>query len=72
MVIRLSSPQDKGKLAVSFVGIDEKAMWPGKKADTDWGPAMKLFEKLDPWLEEHTKGHVGSMLVGCVGGIEVV
>jgi hypothetical protein len=67
----------KGKFNVSFVGINEKAMWPGKKDDHQSqrsggggsSPAMKLFEKMDPWIEERMKGTVEALMIGCVGGV---
>ncbi|QRW27808.1 Peptidase family M28 protein [Rhizoctonia solani] len=36
---------------INFVGIEEKAMWPGKKNDQA-GPAMEVFERMDQWFEE--------------------
>ncbi|KAJ7202713.1 hypothetical protein B0H12DRAFT_1206341 [Mycena haematopus] len=46
-----------------------KAMWPAKKAvKAEGGPAMKLFENLDGWLEDKTGGTVDALLLGCVAG----
>lgn len=68
----LSDPADS-KLQVNFVGIKEKAMWPGKKAEkAEGGHAMQLFEELDGWLEEHTQGRVEALLLGCVGGVTTI
>jgi len=74
LVVQLHSGDDKGKFNVSFVGINEKAMWPGKKdelsaASGGGSPAMKLFEKMDPWVEERMKGTVEALMIGCVGGV---
>lgn len=61
---------DNGKIRVDFVGIHEKAMWPGKRAEKEQGgPAMKLFEEFDAWLDETKGGTVGATLLGCVGGV---
>ena len=59
-----------GKIRVDFVGIHEKAMWPGKKAEKHLGGrAMKLLEELDEWLDVSTGGSVDATLLGCVGGV---
>lgn len=63
------APAD-GKIRIDFVGIHEKAMWPGKRAEKHLGGhAMKLFEELDGWLDETTGGTVDATLLGCVGGV---
>ena len=60
-------------LKVDFVGIHEKAMWPAKKAEKEFGGrAMYLFEEFDDWLEKETGGTVEPLLLGCVGGVDVV
>ncbi|KAG9308049.1 hypothetical protein JVU11DRAFT_12616 [Chiua virens] len=59
-------------LKIDFVGIQEKRMWPGKKAESDGGQAMKLFKEFDAWIEEKTGGTVDAMLLGCVRGETVV
>ena len=62
-----------GAIKVNFVGIHEKAMWPGKRAEAaEGGRAMALFEEMDAWLERTTGGAVDAMFLGCVGGVEVV
>ena len=77
MVIKLKpahdgAPED-GSVKVNFMGIHEKAMWPGKRAEKALGGrAMKLFEDLDGWLERETGGTVDALLLGCVGGVAVV
>ena len=59
----------KTPLKVDFIGIGEKRMWPGKKAEKEeGGRAMALFEKLDEYVEESTDGTVDVLLLGCVGG----
>ncbi|KAI0676099.1 hypothetical protein C8Q78DRAFT_369024 [Trametes maxima] len=66
------APAD-GRVKVNFVGIHEKAMWPGKRAEkTLGGRAMKLFEEFDGWLEREMGGTVDAMFLGCVGGVAVV
>ncbi|KAI0358143.1 hypothetical protein OH77DRAFT_1421438 [Trametes cingulata] len=67
-----SASRDSG-VKVNFVGIHEKAMWPGKKAEKELGGrAMKLFEEFDGWLERETAGTVDAMFIGCVGGVAVI
>ena len=62
-----------GSVKVNFVGIHEKAMWPGKRAEKELGGrAMKLFEEFDGWLERETGGTVDAMFLGCVGGVTVI
>jgi len=62
-----------GSLRVNYVGIREKAMWPGKKSEKALGgEAMELFERLDAFLEEHTGGTVDATLLGCIGGVTVI
>ena len=73
LVTRLAGPGDRGALRVNFVGVHEKAMWPGKRAErAEGGRAMALFEEMDGWLERTTGGAVDAMFLGCVGGVEVV
>ena len=60
---------ETGPLSVSFVGIDEHQMWPGKRGRGRAGPAIDLFARLDPWIEEQTGGTVDALLLGCVGGV---
>ncbi|KAI0718042.1 hypothetical protein C8T65DRAFT_706971 [Cerioporus squamosus] len=77
MVIKLPSFADGAPthpgVKVNFMGIHEKAMWPGKKAEKALGGrAMALFEEFDGWLEQHTGGTVDAMFLGCVGGVAVI
>ncbi|OAX34407.1 hypothetical protein K503DRAFT_774591 [Rhizopogon vinicolor AM-OR11-026] len=79
MTIKWPSPQnmhpkssDVGGLKVDFIGIQEKRMWPAKKADADGSQAMKLFREFDAWLDEKTGGSVDALLMGCVSGQAVV
>ncbi|KIM39558.1 hypothetical protein M413DRAFT_447037 [Hebeloma cylindrosporum] len=67
--------QDAGRVGirVNFVGLQERGVWPAKKAVKAYGGvAMELFEELDGWLEEKTQGKVDALLMGCVGGVTVV
>lgn len=60
-------------LKVDYIGIGEKRMWPGKKAEKEeGGRAMVLFEQFDKFVEESTGGKVDVMLLGVVGGDTVV
>ncbi|KLO13952.1 hypothetical protein SCHPADRAFT_920864 [Schizopora paradoxa] len=62
-----------GSLQVNYVGIREKAMWPGKQSEKALGgEAMALFERLDAFLQEHTGGTVDATLLGCIGGVAVI
>jgi hypothetical protein len=66
-------------LTINFIGIDEEAMWPGKKPtaaevqDRKGGHVnMALFERLDDWLTRQTGGRVDTMLLATVGGVVTV
>jgi len=60
-------------IRVNFVGLQEKGVWPAKKAVKAYGGAsMELFEELDKWLDEKTGGTVDALLMGCVGGVMVI
>ncbi|KAI9448865.1 hypothetical protein BJY52DRAFT_1206477 [Lactarius psammicola] len=62
-------------LKINFLGIDEAAMWPGKKAATEaqGGHAMMtLFESVDGWLARETRDSVDVMLLATVGGVVTV
>lgn len=65
-------------LTVNFVGIDETAMWPGKKGAAEVQGAqgshaiMAMFERLDNWLLRKTHGQVDVMLLATAGGIVTV
>lgn len=65
------SPDVDG-LRVNFIGIQEKRMWPAKKAEADGSQAMKLFREFDAWLDEKTGGSVDALLMGCVSGEAVM
>ena len=72
LVIRIPETGNSD-LRVNYIGIQETAMWPGKKAEkAAGGRAMKLFEEFDDWLTVKTGGTVDAMLLGCVGGITSV
>ncbi len=61
LVLKLNTSSPHEKLRVDFVGIEEKGMWPGKKAGVpveERGEALKIFEEFDLWLEAKTKGTV--------------
>lgn len=59
-------------LRVNFIGIQEKRMWPAKKAEADGSQAMRLFKEFDAWLDERTGGSIDALLMGCVSGEVVV
>ncbi|KAF8201539.1 hypothetical protein BJ912DRAFT_1019472 [Pholiota molesta] len=75
MVIKVpegASKEDTG-IPVNFIGLQEKGIWPAKKAvKAQGGLAMQLFELLDAWLEKKTDGKVDALLLGCVGGVTVI
>ena len=59
-----------GKIKFNYVGINEKAMWPAKKAQKEeGGRGMRLFEQIDNWLQNERGGVYDATLVGCVGGV---
>lgn len=62
-----------GPLKIDYIGIGEKRMWPGKKAEkAEGGRAMALFEEFDRYMEETTDGTVDVLLLGCLGGQTVI
>lgn len=63
---------DANGMKVNFIGIQEKRMWPAKKAEADGSQAMKLFKEFDAWLDEKTGGSVDALMMGCVSGQAVV
>lgn len=63
-------PGDSRMLRINYVGMQEKGIWPAKKAlGANGGVAMQLFERLDAWLEQRTQGTVDALLMGCVIGV---
>jgi hypothetical protein len=59
----------KGALQINFIGIQENGMWPGKKAvKAEGGVAIRLFEKLDAWMERRTGRTADTLLLGWCGG----
>jgi hypothetical protein len=73
LVVQLPPGGGSGGIGFNFIGLQEKAMWPGKKAvKAQGGPAMVLFERFDAWLEGKTGGTVDATLMGCVAGTVVV
>ncbi|KAI0794351.1 hypothetical protein C8Q74DRAFT_1365816 [Fomes fomentarius] len=73
LVTKLQPGLEDGKVKVNFMGINEKAMWPGKKAEKALGGrSMQLFEEFDAWIEREKGGTVDALLLGCVGGVSVV
>jgi hypothetical protein len=62
-------------LKINFLGIDEAAMWPGKKAATEaqgGHTMMTLFQSVDVWLARETRNSVDVMLLATVGGVVTV
>ena len=74
LVLKLNpNSSNNGGVLVNFMGLQEKGMWPAKKAvKTQGGIAMELFEKLDQWIDEKTSGTVDTLLLGCIAGAVVV
>ncbi|GLB41442.1 putative peptide hydrolase [Lyophyllum shimeji] len=70
LVVKLDAGAGDGGLVVNFMGLQEKGMWPAKKAVKEQGGvAMTLFEELDAWVETKTEGTVDVLLMGCVAGV---
>ncbi|KAG7087620.1 hypothetical protein E1B28_013568 [Marasmius oreades] len=66
-------PGSTGSLLVNFIGLQEQGMWPGKKAlmsQGNPGLALRLFERLDSWMDRRLDGKADVLLLGCVAGIE--
>ncbi|KZT69234.1 hypothetical protein DAEQUDRAFT_811468 [Daedalea quercina L-15889] len=73
MVVKIPAHDPDARIAVNFMGIHEKAMWPGKeKEKAQGGRAIKLFEEFDAWLTQETAGTTDALLLGCVGGVVTV
>ncbi|KZT25302.1 hypothetical protein NEOLEDRAFT_1178422 [Neolentinus lepideus HHB14362 ss-1] len=73
LVVKHPSPSGSEMIKVNFVGIKEQSMWPGKRAEKQFGgSAMRTFEAVDTWIEQETQGTVDALLVGCIGGVAVV
>lgn len=71
IVVKVSpdAPEDAG-IVVNFIGLQEKGMWPAKKAvKAQGGASMLFFEELDQWLDERTGSKVDAMLMGSVAGV---
>jgi len=72
LTVKLPS-SSSAPLKVDYIGIGEKRMWPGKKAEkAEGGRAMILFEEFDRYVEEMTGGTVDVLLLGFVGGQTVI
>jgi len=74
MVVQVpSGPSDDTGILLNFVGLQEKGMWPAKKAvKAEGGAAMHMFENLDAWLDERTEGTVDALLMGAVAGVVAI
>ena len=65
-------------LMINFIGIDEAAMWPAKRAAAEARGVrgdhemVALFKGLDSWLTRETHGRVDVMLLATVGGVVTV
>lgn len=69
LVMKLPPSEEGQGMLVEFIGLQEKGMWPGKKAvKAEGGVAMEVFEVMDGWVEERTGGRVDAMMVGGVAG----
>ncbi|TCD69495.1 hypothetical protein EIP91_007425 [Steccherinum ochraceum] len=64
------TPAPQHQIKVNFVGVHEKAMWPGKAREkAGGGRAMALLESVDEWLRTEKGDVFDVMLLGCVGGV---
>ncbi|KAF5334245.1 hypothetical protein D9758_017096 [Tetrapyrgos nigripes] len=81
LVIKLpqggTTSEDAQGILVNFIGLQEKGMWPGKKAlleaenvDKNIASTLVMFRELDEWIEQRTGGKVDAMLLGCVAGVQ--
>lgn len=71
MVVKVppGTPED-ATIPINFIGMQQNGIWPAKKASkAEGGLTMQIFESLDDWLTEKTKGKVDALLLGCVAGI---
>ncbi|KAJ3517001.1 hypothetical protein NLJ89_g779 [Agrocybe chaxingu] len=66
MVVKVPPGSDSNEgILVNFMALQEKGMWPAKRAvKAQGGAAMHLFEKLDAWLDRRTGGTVDALLMG--------
>lgn len=62
--------RDPSRLWIDFSGLDENGMWPQKKVSGGDQRNVKIFKKMDEYLEkDHPE--VDAMLLGVVGGVVV-
>ncbi|KAH8104118.1 hypothetical protein BXZ70DRAFT_924624 [Cristinia sonorae] len=72
-VVKLQPNTSDHKIKINFMGVHEKAMWPGKESEKEsGGRAMQVLEELDGWLKTEKGDVFDVMLLGCVGGVEWV
>lgn len=72
LVVNATAPDEKPLLHIDFQGIQERGMWPGKKTERHGLLSMKLFEQLDQWLNERTRGAYDTLMMGIVAGAATV
>lgn len=78
--MKIKETEESGTgLKINFIGVQEKAMWPGKQkalAKTSrqepGGLALALFAEIDAWLEKRTGGCIDATMLGAVAGVVVV
>lgn len=70
--IAATTPDEKPELKVSFQGITERGMWPGKKNEGRGLLSMDLFERIDEWMDKREDAVYDTMLLGVVGGVVTV
>lgn len=72
LVINGTTAGEKPMLEVSFQGIQEKGMWPGKMAEGGELDSMKLFAKMDEWLDRTYERAYDTLMLGIVGGVALL
>jgi hypothetical protein len=72
VVVNATAPGEKPLLHIDFQGIQERGMWPGKKKERRGLLSMRLFEQLDHWLDQRTRGAYDTLMMGIVAGAVTV
>lgn len=72
LVLNATAPGERPELEVSFQGIQERGMWPGKKAEGGQLDSMKLFAEMDEWLDDAFERSYDTLMLGIVGGVVTI
>lgn len=77
MILKLDAAHND-QLSINFIGVQEKAMWPGKRAvsrpsiNEEGGLALAFFEEIDAWLKKTTEDRVDATLLAASAGVVVI